>query len=422
MINDTFRANIEQEQDKNFIEINSIMNTVTFNTNEVENIAKSYYLNNTYFLIYMGNATMFSNFKELDDHTNSIAKNLFANPGENLITYIEDEKIYTLLRKYNYTVFMQSSLSHIYKNKAIQIESFIKTSIIASLLVALILSISVHFMTKKIKKLLNVVREMEDGHYDVKIPNLGTDEIGEFATAFEKMATSIDYNVRKIKEESENRKIFIGNLAHEIRTPLTSIIGYSSLIKNKKITDPTTINEYCNKIHEEGNYIEAMRDKLMNIMSLETNAIELKEIDISSCIETFASDLKKHYPSAKIILNLEKRVYKLADKDLLRSIVLNLFKNAYNASEKPIIKITLTKDELQIIDNGKGIPQKELKKITEPFYTLNKDRNRKHSGMGLGLPLVFKIVEIHGWTMTINSKENEGTVITISLGGIQNEN
>lgn len=370
----------------------------------------------------MGNATMFSNFKELDDHTNSIAKNLFANPGENLITYIEDEKIYTLLRKYNYTVFMQSSLSHIYKNKAIQIESFIKTSIIASLLVALILSISVHFMTKKIKKLLNVVREMEDGHYDVKIPNLGTDEIGEFATAFEKMATSIDYNVRKIKEESENRKIFIGNLAHEIRTPLTSIIGYSSLIKNKKITDPTTINEYCNKIHEEGNYIEAMRDKLMNIMSLETNAIELKEIDISSCIETFASDLKKHYPSAKIILNLEKRVYKLADKDLLRSIVLNLFKNAYNASEKPIIKITLTKDELQIIDNGKGIPQKELKKITEPFYTLNKDRNRKHSGMGLGLPLVFKIVEIHGWTMTINSKENEGTVITISLGGIQNEN
>lgn len=422
MINDTFSANIEQEQDKNFIEINSIMNTVTFNTNEVENIAKSYYLNNTYFLIYMGNATMFSNFKELDDHTNSIAKNLFANPGENLITYIEDEKIYTLLRKYNYTVFMQSSLSHIYKNKAIQIESFIKTSIIASLLVALILSISVHFMTKKIKKLLNVVREMEDGHYDVKIPNLGTDEIGEFATAFEKMATSIDYNVRKIKEESENRKIFIGNLAHEIRTPLTSIIGYSSLIKNKKITDPTTINEYCNKIHEEGNYIEAMRDKLMNIMSLETNAIELKEIDISSCIETFASDLKKHYPSAKIILNLEKRVYKLADKDLLRSIVLNLFKNAYNASEKPIIKITLTKDELQIIDNGKGIPQKELKKITEPFYTLNKDRNRKHSGMGLGLPLVFKIVEIHGWTMTINSKENEGTVITISLGGIQNEN
>lgn len=422
MINDTFRANIEQEQDKNFIEINSIMNTVTFNTNEVENIAKSYYLNNTYFLIYMGNATMFSNFKELDDHTNSIAKNLFANPGENLITYIEDEKIYTLLRKYNYTVFMQSSLSHIYKNKAIQIESFIKTSIIASLLVALILSISVHFMTKKIKKLLNAVREMEDGHYDVKIPNLGTDEIGEFATAFKKMATSIDYNVRRIKEESENRKIFIGNLAHEIRTPLTSIIGYSSLIKNKKITDPSTINEYCNKIHEEGNYIEAMRDKLMNIMSLETNAIELKEIDISSCIETFASDLKKNYPETEIILNIEKRVYKLADKDLLRSIILNLFKNAYNASENPIIKITLTKDELQIIDNGKGIPQKELKKITEPFYTLNKDRNRKHSGMGLGLPLVFKIVEIHGWTMTINSKENEGTVITISLGGIQNEN
>ena len=92
---------------------------------------------------------------------------------------------------------------------------------------------------------------------------------------------------------------------------------------------------------------------------------------------------------------------------------------SYNEKEKAIVKITLNeKKEIEVIDYGKGIPKNELEKVKEPFYTLSKDRNRTFSGMGLGLPLCIKIVEVQKGKLEIESKENEGTKITIKLGDV----
>ena len=92
-------------------------------------------------------------------------------------------------------------------------------------------------------------------------------------------------------------------------------------------------------------------------------------------------------------------------------------KNGIEASTKPTIKISLTSNYLIIADNGKGIMPEDIKKIKEPFYTTNKDRNRATSGLGLGLTLCCNIIEIHNWKLDIKSTINKGTNMIINFGG-----
>ena len=142
-----------------------------------------------------------------------------------------------------------------------QIDYFIKLSLACSLNIAFLLSISVSVLTKKIKILNKTVKEVEKGDYTAKVKNLGNDEIGNVGKSFNKMTDALQKNISEIERVSENRKKFIGNLTHEIRTPLTSIVGYSSLIKNKKVEDKQVILEYNKRIYDEGKYIEEISQK-----------------------------------------------------------------------------------------------------------------------------------------------------------------
>ena len=95
-------------------------------------------------------------------------------------------------------------------------------------------------LIRKIKILNQTVKEVEKGNYTAKVKKLGNDEIGNVGKSFNKMTDALQKNISEIERVSENRKKFIGNLTHEIRTPLTSIVGYSSLIKNRKVTNTLT--------------------------------------------------------------------------------------------------------------------------------------------------------------------------------------
>lgn len=411
-INSSFKSNIDDQIDESILVINNIMNSIVYNTTDLGIVAKSYYKNKTYFKVYYGEVMTYTNFIENDEYE----KTLLAAPIiDDVDIMIKDEQLYAKMINYNYTIITKTNISDIIYKKDKQIDSFIKMSSIISLFLALILSLVVSLVTAKMKKLNRAAKEVERGNYDITIPKLGKDEIGEFAESFSSMTEAIKNNVRELEELSESRKIFIGNLTHEIRTPLTSIIGYSSLIKTGKVTDIKAIQTYNKKIYEEGKYIESMRDKLMNIMTLETNAIELKSENVSKIVMRTVEQSRTLRKFADIKTSIDPKVYKKCDPDLLKSLVSNLIKNASHSKKDPIINVTLTKNELTIEDDGRGIPKDELERIKEPFYTLNKDRNRKTSGMGLGLPLAFKIVEIHGWTMTINSEVDRGTKITITM-------
>lgn len=415
LINNTYTTNIQNAIDKHIVEINNIMNNMIYST--TDDLVNIYYNNKTYTKIYINDVVFSTNFPEnYPKIENLLLSYTSSYINEEIYTYISDNKLFMAHKDNSYTIITMSDISDIYELRDNEINYFIKVSLSSSLIVAIILSVLVSLITRKLKRLNNIVKEIEKGDYNVVIPNLGNDEIGEFAKSFNKMTKAINDNINEIKTISENRRIFIGNLTHEIRTPLTSIIGYSSLIKNKKIKDANTIEDYATKIYEEGKYIEDMRDKLMNILTLETSKIELKKTNISKLLSETIKELEVLYPKTKFVTNIKSNINKEIDKTLFKSLVINIVKNGINASNDPIITINLTNEVLSIKDNGKGIPKNDLDKIKEPFYTVNKNRNREVSGMGLGIPLCLNIVNIHHWTFDITSIENKGTEVIITLG------
>lgn len=436
MINNTYQNNINREIEKNMLQINDIMRTINLNADDISYIGNIYLKNNVRIETYNLGKRTYTNFKDEDsemakkiytedqrrlpeDYYYVYIDEYYSKQSEKVESYIKDNKLFMKLTEKPSIVITLSDISQINIMKQEQIQFFIKLSLLASFLIALVLSISVGFLTSKIKKLNKAVKEVENGNYGAKVTKLGNDEIGNFGKSFNKMTDSIQKNINEIQEVSENRKRFIGNLTHEIRTPLTSIIGYSSLIKNKKINNQEVIYEYVNNIYEEGKYIEKMSSKLMDMLLLENGSIQLEEVDISKELIEIVDELKSTFPEVEYDENIKNSIDARIDKTLFKSLIFNLTKNAIHAYDNnPIVKIELNeKRQIKIIDHGKGIPKDELEKIKEPFYTLNKDRNRSLSGMGLGLPLALKITQIHNWKMKIESTENVGTIITIELGG-----
>lgn len=412
LINNNYQRNIETAINKNITEIININSTVNSNVSELVYLADNYLANNMYTKVYNNDDIIFTNFK---DH-NPIEDMLINSLDDNIKSYIKNGILY-MAYKESYTIITKSDISDIYKEKDNQVNYFTKISILISLSVALILSIIVEFMTKKIKKLNEAVQKIEKGNYNIEIPKTSHDEIGDFALSISSMAQAIDKNIKEIQYISDQRKIFIGNLTHEIRTPLTSIIGYSSLIKNDKVTDLAKIKNYSTKIYEEGKYIEEMRDKLMNILNLNNDKIKLEKENISKIILKYIQELQEIYPNTKFITTINPSIYQELDKTLFKSLIFNLVKNGIEASSNPQIKITLTNEQLTIEDNGIGIKKEDINKIKEPFYTTNKDRNRDTSGMGLGFTLCCNIIDIHKWTLDIKSKFTKGTKMIIYFGG-----
>lgn len=444
MINYTYQSGIEKEIDKNMIQINNIINELQYGINNISMLCNTYLKNNVNIEIYDEGRRIYTNFKE--DYSKILEEKLFIEEDKmtneelhdkyneynndeqyetdgNITTYIEGNKLFMKMRKYTNVVVIMSDISKINNMKKEQIEYFIKLSLACSLTIAFLLSISVSFITRKIKILNKTVKEVAKGNYTAKVKKLGNDEIGNVGKSFNKMTDALQKNISEIENVSENRKRFIGNLTHEIRTPLTSIIGYSSLIKNRKVADEKVVLEYSKRIYDEGKYIEEISQKLMDLMLLENGSIIKDTINLSEELNRIIEEMQITFPYVVFQRQIEKDVYINFDKTLLKTLIINLTKNSINAYENnPIVRIELDRKKIiKVIDYGKGIKKEELEKIKEPFYTLSKDRNRKFSGMGLGLPLCIQIVEMQEGKLEIQSKENEGTKIIIKLGD-KNEN
>lgn len=456
MINYTYKLNIEKEIEKSISQTNNIMHELTvYSSYDLSTVANNYLKNGINVDVYINGQRSYTNFKsedsqiaeglltsedkskdeglttEIDNIENGIlytdedkitAEKKSANIVENssyteyMDSYIINDKLFMKLKRDNYIVITLSSISEANNMKQEQTNFFIELSVISSFIIALFLSITVNFLTRKIKKLDKAVNKVKQGNYNIKLKKLGNDEIGNFGNSFNEMTIAIQDNINKIQEVSENRRQFIGDLTHEIRTPLTSIIGYSSLINNDKVTDNNTIKQYSARIYEEGKYIQQMSERLTEMLLIENGSIKKELINISEEIKIIIEELENLYYNAIFNIQIEENVYKEVDKILLKSLIYNLVKNAIGAYDTtPRIYIYLSKYEITIIDYGRGIPEDKIEKIKEPFYTLTKDRNRKISGMGLGLTLCFKIVNIHNWKLNIKSEIEKGTKVTILI-------
>ena len=286
-----------------------------------------------------------------------------------------------------------------------------------SMVVALILLCVSMLLTKRIDRLRKSTMLVAQGDYKT-IDLHSADEIGELAEDFNKMTAAVKQKVEQLESVAEERKQFIDNMTHELKTPLTSIIGFSDLLRTARLDDDT-IHDYAAHIYNEGQYLKTISSKLMQLILLrnkpEMTVVNIKEFvqEIHAAIAPIAKNRKLNFKSSCVPCKIE------ADPELLKSMVYNLIDNAVKAStEGTTIQFRAylgngRKLRLSVEDQGSGIPEKEKEKIFQPFYRVDKSRARKEGGAGLGLALCQEIAAVHDASLEISSTLGKGTTVTV---------
>lgn len=307
----------------------------------------------------------------------------------------------------------------IYKEKDRQMSEILITDIIILIISTIIISIFSLFLTKPINNLNKISKKISSGEFDQRISIKSKDEIGELANSFNIMATQIEKKINELNLQVKQKNDFINGFTHELKTPMTAIVGYSDLLRLKKCDEQLT-QKALNYIYSEAKRLEKLSFKLMRLMSLTEEKIEMDIIEINSFIEKISKLEEIILKENKIVLQLEK-AYVICDSELLEVVIRNLIENANKAEPKNniiLIKGSNIKDDkyrISIIDTGRGIPKEHLDRVTEDFYMIDKSRSRNNLGSGIGLSLVKKILNFHDSEIYIESEENIGTTVYFDL-------
>lgn len=409
-------------------------NSILLNTQEIINVIKNIFdksdskestaisLYNTYNEMIYTNSNIIVNIDLLnktfdDNHTYmQISHN-------NDLHYLVMSSV-VVIEKQSYILVTFTNITEIYDLHNSQLEYTKLLCIILPLVCAFFLLIVVKLLLKPLANLNNTTYAISLGDYS-KRTNIKThDELSELAANMNKMADSVEKNVNLLQETAENRKQFINNLSHEMKTPLTSILGFADIIRIKRNISPEELSDYSGIIFEEATRLKSLSGKLMEIITVGETNLEFEDISISSLLNQAELVFKPIFDknSLNLIINIEDCIINI-DTELFKSMLFNLVDNAVKASHKGsdiCINTVFHNDvvKISVQDNGIGIDKKDLSKITEPFYMVDKARSRKEGGAGLGLALCNNIAQIHNAKLTFDSIPGHGTTVTITMKGV----
>ncbi len=297
------------------------------------------------------------------------------------------------------------------------------TSLICAIIVAGVLLVIVRGLLSPLQKVNEGTKQIAEGNYDKRLDIKGEDEISQLSTNMNIMAEAVGKNVEALTQVAEDRRIFIANLAHEMKTPLTSILGFADILRVKRNVNDEERLEYAGIIIEETKRLRSLSGKLMELITVGTTNLELKKVSLKNMIEEVEITLKPILKSHDLNLITSADFGSLTvDKELFKSLLYNLVDNAVKASTRgksiQLIAITTKMNtKIKIIDEGIGISQKEIEEIVKPFYMVDKSRSRKSGGAGLGLALCVEIARLHHGIISIESEVGEGTCVTIDITG-----
>lgn len=272
-------------------------------------------------------------------------------------------------------------------------------------------------LTQPIRLLTRATKRMAAGDYDYRARQVSNDELGQLTQHFNSMANALEDTIGELRDEVRAREDFIGAFAHELKTPLTSIIGYADLLRSRKLDEEKHFLS-SNYIYTEGKRLENMSFRLLDIIVTKREQIDPQPVE---------ADIFFRYLKDMFAGNTEQELYTIydpgtvyAEVNLLKSVLLNLVDNAFKASSQGgVVEVTGWNTEwgyaFQVKDFGVGIPEDELKKVTEAFYMVDKSRSRSRNGAGLGLALCVEILRLHRSELFIESAVGEGTCISFEI-------
>lgn len=278
------------------------------------------------------------------------------------------------------------------------------------------------FLTRPVTQLSEAANAIAGGDYSCRSQIDSEDEIGMLSRDFDNMAEKVEESMEQIRKNMEHQEQFMGSFAHELKTPLTSVIGYADLIRSQCLSGEDE-QEAANYIFSEGKRLESLSKKLLAIFQVNGEVLELIPCEPGKIVEQLVEHLRVIYENEKIQLNAacEPGICML-EPELFQSMIINFVDNARKALDHGgniDLSCQMTADgcEIAIRDSGRGIPAESLEHLTEAFYRVDKARSRAQGGAGLGLTLCQKIIEIHQGELKISSEPGKGTCVTVWLRG-----
>ena len=274
------------------------------------------------------------------------------------------------------------------------------------------------FITKPINELATVGVGFSQGDYSGRVKVRSRDEIGKLASVYNHMADSIEEKISDLELAVKQREDFTAAFAHELKTPMTSIIGYADTLYQKDLSE-SEARAAAGFIVNEGMRLESLSFKLLELMTLRKNDFLLEEIQMSDFLKDIEDTIRPAAAKKGIRTFFDYEPgYVRMEIDLFKTLVLNLIDNAMKSGTSDVAVLGQSKEGvymIAIVDHGRGIPKDELQRVTEAFYMVDKARSRKEHGAGLGLALCERIAEIHNTRLDIRSREGEGTAIRLKL-------
>ncbi len=318
------------------------------------------------------------------------------------------------------TYYLESfqDITEVYEERADFYAQYRTIMLVLIVVSSIIIFIVSHFLTRSVVNLSDVTREFADGDYRVRADVSSEDEIGTLAQDFNVMADNLTQKMEELTEAARKQEDFTASFAHELKTPLTSIIGYADMLRTMDMDKEETM-EAANYIYSQGKRLESLSFKLLELIVTRNQNYQFKIIPMKELLDEIKVITAAGLEQKKISCHInaaEGEIY--GEKDLVVSLLVNLIDNARKAlSEGGDIwlsgRVTEEGYEVAVQDNGCGMPQEEIDKITEAFYMVDKSRSRKQGGAGLGMTLCSRIVEVHEARWYIRSEEGKGTKIRV---------
>lgn len=330
----------------------------------------------------------------------------------------------SIANRYVYSVCLIYPLTEADKMRMDIIKIFLLTAFFLSIVILYSSSLISRRLTNPIVNLRDTARAFSNGNFSVRTQKRSRDEVGDLSLTFNNMADNIQKMIDKLNDETEKQKHFFDNFTHEIRTPLTSIIGYADLLW--KADSPELRDKSIYYISSEAQRMAKMTERLLELSKLKKYDFELdkKVVQIAEIIDSACQSLEYKAKQKNIEFRLHlDNVRHSVDPELMKQVILNILDNSIKYSNSEYIDIYLNRHKnitkILIKDKGIGISDEDKEKIFDPYFKGDKSRNSSSEGWGLGLSIVREIIEKHGGTITMTSQEGKGTETIIELPKIE---
>ena len=280
---------------------------------------------------------------------------------------------------------------------------------------------------RPLDELRHATQKIKDGDLNFTLESENDDEIGQLTEDFEEMRLRLkESQEEKMRSERESKEL-ISNIAHDLKTPITAIQGYSEGLLDGVASSPEMMEKYIKTIYNKANDMSRLIDELTYYSKIDTNKIpyNYKKLNVREYFDDCAEEIGLDMESKGIDFTYDNTVGEdvlvIADPEQLRKVINNIIGNSVKYMNKPKGHIDISVSDIgdfiqcDLSDNGCGVAKQDLTRIFERFFRTDQSRNSTKGGSGIGLSIVKKIIEDHGGRIWASSVEGEGLTIHFLL-------